>query len=302
MGQALAAATAGTELPLDDARRRDRRLDPLFALRPEHGSVEIGWTWLHLSAWGTGTNVDAKLLQLGGRIRGVGLLAGRAEDRRPQRTVTPGARGDRGVTRGRSPRARAGRGEPRQRVVQRHRRRVAGRSRAARDAAGGQVGRPGYTAAARIRDAELERGRSKPSRSSAPAAASTGGERAARRARPRLDGVDPGARAACVPDRSIADVAQTIPAGPWVAHGSGATASSARSPCTRGASGCTRCSRSRRPATGTARRRLGGVTAEGLDALGVATWLAETLGLRPFESTRAVRPITPGRRSRRTTS
>jgi RimJ/RimL family protein N-acetyltransferase len=26
--------------------------------------VEIGWTWLHPSAWGTGANVEAKLLQL----------------------------------------------------------------------------------------------------------------------------------------------------------------------------------------------------------------------------------------------
>ena len=36
-----------------------------LALRPEHGSVEIGWTWLHPSAWSTGANVEAKLLQLG---------------------------------------------------------------------------------------------------------------------------------------------------------------------------------------------------------------------------------------------
>lgn len=35
-----------------------------LALRPEHRSVEIGWTWLAPSAWGTGANVDAKLLQL----------------------------------------------------------------------------------------------------------------------------------------------------------------------------------------------------------------------------------------------
>ena len=33
-----------------------------LALRPEHGSVEIGWTWLHPAAWGTGVNVEAKLL------------------------------------------------------------------------------------------------------------------------------------------------------------------------------------------------------------------------------------------------
>lgn len=32
--------------------------------RPEHGSIEIGWTWLNPSAWATGANVEAKLLML----------------------------------------------------------------------------------------------------------------------------------------------------------------------------------------------------------------------------------------------
>ena len=36
----------------------------LLALRPEHRSLEIGWTWLTPSAWGTGANTEAKLLQL----------------------------------------------------------------------------------------------------------------------------------------------------------------------------------------------------------------------------------------------
>jgi RimJ/RimL family protein N-acetyltransferase len=36
-----------------------------LALRPEHGSVEIGWTWLDPSVWATGVNVEAKLLMLG---------------------------------------------------------------------------------------------------------------------------------------------------------------------------------------------------------------------------------------------
>jgi len=35
-----------------------------LALRPEHGSVEIGWTWLDPSVWSTGVNVEAKLLML----------------------------------------------------------------------------------------------------------------------------------------------------------------------------------------------------------------------------------------------
>lgn len=31
---------------------------------PEHRRVEIGWTWLRRSAWGTGANVEAKYLLL----------------------------------------------------------------------------------------------------------------------------------------------------------------------------------------------------------------------------------------------
>jgi RimJ/RimL family protein N-acetyltransferase len=33
-------------------------------IRPEHGVVEIGATWLHRQSWGTGANTEAKLLQL----------------------------------------------------------------------------------------------------------------------------------------------------------------------------------------------------------------------------------------------
>ena len=35
-----------------------------LALRPEHRSLEIGSTWLTPAAWGTGANIEAKLLQL----------------------------------------------------------------------------------------------------------------------------------------------------------------------------------------------------------------------------------------------
>jgi N-acetyltransferase len=63
--QALDAAAAGTEIPLVTIRRDEIVGSTRFlALRPEHRSVEIGWTWLHPSAWGTGANVEAKLLQL----------------------------------------------------------------------------------------------------------------------------------------------------------------------------------------------------------------------------------------------
>ena len=65
ISQALTAADAGTEMPLVTIRGEGIVGSTRFlALRPEHGSVEIGWTWLHPSAWGTGANVEAKLLQL----------------------------------------------------------------------------------------------------------------------------------------------------------------------------------------------------------------------------------------------
>jgi RimJ/RimL family protein N-acetyltransferase len=63
--RALIAADAGTELPLVTFSGEEIVGSTRFlALRPEHGAVEIGWTWLHPSAWGTGANVEAKLLQL----------------------------------------------------------------------------------------------------------------------------------------------------------------------------------------------------------------------------------------------
>ncbi len=63
--RALEAAKRGVELPLVTIRHEEIVGSTRFlALRPEHGSVEIGWTWLHPSAWGTGANVEAKLLQL----------------------------------------------------------------------------------------------------------------------------------------------------------------------------------------------------------------------------------------------
>jgi RimJ/RimL family protein N-acetyltransferase len=63
---ALVAAAAGTEIPLVTIlHERVVGSTRFLALRPEHGSLEIGWTWLHPSAWDTGANAEAKLLQLG---------------------------------------------------------------------------------------------------------------------------------------------------------------------------------------------------------------------------------------------
>jgi RimJ/RimL family protein N-acetyltransferase len=40
---------------------------------PAHRRVEIGWTWLRRSAWGTGANVEAKLLLLTHAFENCGL-------------------------------------------------------------------------------------------------------------------------------------------------------------------------------------------------------------------------------------
>lgn len=65
LGQARAAAAEGSEVPLvTSTSSRVVGSTRFLALRPEHRSVEIGWTWLHPAAWGTGANVEAKLLQL----------------------------------------------------------------------------------------------------------------------------------------------------------------------------------------------------------------------------------------------
>jgi N-acetyltransferase len=66
MEQALDAQRAGAEIPLVTIGHADGVVGStrFLALRPEHRSVEIGWTWLHPLAWRTGANVEAKLLRL----------------------------------------------------------------------------------------------------------------------------------------------------------------------------------------------------------------------------------------------
>jgi N-acetyltransferase len=43
-------------------------------VRREHDGLEIGWTWLHPSAWGAGANVEAKLLMLGQAFEELGCM------------------------------------------------------------------------------------------------------------------------------------------------------------------------------------------------------------------------------------
>ena len=52
---ALANQAAGTEMPFTTIRQEDGRVlgsTRYLALRPEHRSLEIGWTWLTPDAWG----------------------------------------------------------------------------------------------------------------------------------------------------------------------------------------------------------------------------------------------------------
>src|SRR5258708_26309731 len=89
-------------------------------------------------------------------------------------------------------------------------------------------------------------------------------------------------RLLCVPDRAIAEVAQTIEPGPWVAHVSGGTPLAALDPHVRRFSvhplQTLTLARGPEQLDGA----WGPVTAEWDDAQTRALWLAETLGLHPF--------------------
>jgi N-acetyltransferase len=74
---ALANRAAGEEFPLTTIRREDGRIvgsTRYLALRPEHRSVEIGWTWLHPDVWASGINVEAKLLMFEHAFERLGCL------------------------------------------------------------------------------------------------------------------------------------------------------------------------------------------------------------------------------------
>ncbi len=87
----------------------------------------------------------------------------------------------------------------------------------------------------------------------------------------------------CVPDRAIAEVARSIPTGPWVAHTSGATALGTLDPHERrfGLHPLQTFTRARGP------EQLDGafaaVSAESDEARALGFWLARKLGLEPFE-------------------
>jgi predicted short-subunit dehydrogenase-like oxidoreductase (DUF2520 family) len=87
----------------------------------------------------------------------------------------------------------------------------------------------------------------------------------------------------CVPDRAIAEVAAEISVGPWVAHVSGATPLDALDPHTRRFSLHPLQSFSKERGPEQLDGVWGAASAETDEAHAVARWLAETLGLRPFD-------------------
>ncbi len=95
----------------------------------------------------------------------------------------------------------------------------------------------------------------------------------------------------CVPDGAITEVARGLEQGPWVAHVSGATPLAALDPHRRRFSlhPLQTFTRARGPEQ--LDGAWGAVTGESDEARGVGFWLAETLGLKPFQLADAARPL-----------
>lgn len=89
-------------------------------------------------------------------------------------------------------------------------------------------------------------------------------------------------RLLCVPDRAIAEVAQAIEPGPWVAHVSGGTPLAALDPHVKRFSVHPLQTLTLARGPEQLNGAWGAVTAESDDAHARALWLAETLGLHPF--------------------
>ena len=109
------------------------------------------------------------------------------------------------------------------------------------------------------------------------------------------DGRDPDPTAElallCVPDHVIGEVAKRIPLGQWVAHVSGATQLGALDPHERRFSVHPLQTLTRERGPEQLDGAWGAISAETDDALLRARWLAETLGLRPFEVADADRAL-----------
>jgi predicted short-subunit dehydrogenase-like oxidoreductase (DUF2520 family) len=94
-----------------------------------------------------------------------------------------------------------------------------------------------------------------------------------------------------VPDASIADVAKQVEIGPWVGHVSGATSLSALDPHQRRFSVHPLQTLTQDRGAEQLDGAWGAVTAETDEARSTARWLAETLGLRPFDLADADKPL-----------
>ena len=77
LADALRARDAGTELPFATVDRATGRVvgsTRYLNIVAGHRRLEIGWTWLHPAAWGTGINTEAKLLLLAHAFETLGAM------------------------------------------------------------------------------------------------------------------------------------------------------------------------------------------------------------------------------------
>ena len=77
LAASLEKARAGAEGPFAIRSLRDGELvgsTRYLNLRPVDRVVEIGWTWLNPSAWGSGANVESKLLLMSHAFEQLGCL------------------------------------------------------------------------------------------------------------------------------------------------------------------------------------------------------------------------------------
>jgi predicted short-subunit dehydrogenase-like oxidoreductase (DUF2520 family) len=95
----------------------------------------------------------------------------------------------------------------------------------------------------------------------------------------------------CVPDSAIAEVAASVSPGPWVAHVSGATPLDALAPHERRFSVHPLQTFTRERGAEQLDGAWAAVTAETEPARAAGTWLAETLGLRPFDLADSARTL-----------
>jgi predicted short-subunit dehydrogenase-like oxidoreductase (DUF2520 family) len=95
----------------------------------------------------------------------------------------------------------------------------------------------------------------------------------------------------CVPDSAIAEIAASASRGPWVAHVSGATPLAALGPHTRRFSVHPLQTFTRERGAEQLDGAWAAITAETEAARGAGHWLAETLGLRPFDLADSARTL-----------